>query len=35
MNGNATEIMLKNIGMVYRTNDNKDVTALTSVWGLR
>ena len=25
------EIMLKNIGMVYRTNDNRDVTALTSV----
>ena len=26
-----TEIMLKDIGMIYRTNDNKDVTALTSV----
>lgn len=28
---NNTEIMLKNIGMVYRTNDGRDVTALTGV----
>ena len=28
---NNTEIMLKDIGMVYRTNDGRDVTALTGV----
>ncbi|MDY3929010.1 MAG: ABC transporter ATP-binding protein [Clostridia bacterium] len=28
---NNTEIMLKNIGMVYQTNDGRDVTALTGV----
>ena len=27
----STEIMLKDIGMVYKTNDNRDVTALTGV----
>ncbi len=27
----CTEIMLDNIGMTYKTDDNKDVTALTSV----
>ncbi len=26
-----TEIMLDNIGMTYKTDDNRDVTALTSV----
>ena len=26
-----TEIMLDNIGMVYKTTDGRDVTALTSV----
>lgn len=29
--GGCTEIMLDNIGMTYKTDDNKDVTALTSV----
>ena len=28
---NNTEIMLKDIGIVYRTNDGRDVTALTGV----
>lgn len=28
---NNTEIMLKDIGMAYRTNDGRDVTALTGV----
>ena len=28
---NNTEIMLKDIGMVCRTNDGRDVTALTGV----
>lgn len=30
-NNNDIEIMLKDIGMVYRTNDGRDVTALTGV----
>ncbi len=29
--GNNTEIMLDNIGMTYKTNDNRGVTVLTSV----
>ena len=30
-NNGRTEIMLDNIGMTYKTDDNRDVTALTSV----
>ena len=31
MQNSNVEIMLKDIGMVYKTNDGRDVTALTGV----